>query len=493
MIKNRSGTPRTKMLGKRFQGSRGIYTGILLSLQVLNMPSIQADVNTDLNNFFQQYGGAVNVNSGGAYRDQAAGYYTGGSLYARNTVHNSQLASITLPGYRAGCGGIDMHMGAMSFISGDKLVQALRNVGSNMASYAFQLALETMSPQVKNIMAELNDLAQKINMSNINSCEIAATTLGSILPQSEIANKHLCTMIGTDKKYGGISDYAAARQQCGAEGKRGDILNQGKNDPRFAKMLGTEFNLAWNAILENAFLNNDKSLAEFFMSLSGTIVSINNGDNYEVRSKPSLADKTSLLNALINGGDATIYSCDGNGDNKCLKVVEKKITISPDKALKNKVSTILQSMKNKILADEPLTQAEQGFLNSTRLPFYKILNIATIQKRGENGEGGAAAGGGSVIDIMDYSELAAVDVLFQYISEILDVVNESASHIKSAQIDDSQIREFQKALNEARQRVVARRMGTFKQVEQVLNMVRKTELLEKTIAAKLSAIGDEGL
>jgi conjugative transfer pilus assembly protein TraH len=458
-------------------------TKIIVLHLLLFTPLASANMNEKLGAFFNAVGTSSNITEGGAYKDQSAGYYSGGGVYARNTVQNTQLANITLPGYRAGCSGIDMHFGAMSFISSEKLVQAFRNIGSNMGSYAFQLALETMSPSIKNIMSELNDLAQKINMANLNSCEAAATTLGAILPQSDVANKQLCTMIGTSGGYGGFSDYAAARQGCGAEGKRGAVLDAGKNDARFKKMLGTEFNLAWESIKENAFLVSDKDLAELFMTVSGTIISKNDGDNYIISSKPSQAPKETLLSTLMNGGTAKIFSCGSNSNNKCLDIVDKEMTISPDKGFVSRVKVVLEGIQQKIYNDEPLNASEKAFLNSTRLPFYKILNVTTAQRRGMN----------SAIDIQEYSELGAIDILYQFLIEILDVMSESAAHLKSSQIDDTQMREFQKGLSDARLRVSAKRNESFKLVEQQINMIQKTELIEKSIHAKLNALAEGGL
>lgn len=435
----------------------------------------------DLIKFFNTVGTSFNANSPGVYKDQAAGYYTGGSFFARNTVHTADLASIKLPGYRAGCGGIDFYMGSLSFISSEELVRAFRAVASNIASYGLLLAIETMSPQIKNIMTELNDLAQKINQSNINSCEIAATTLGAILPKSDAANRHLCTMIGTNSPYGGFSDYASAKQGCGPGGRRDEIVERGKEDPRFQKMLGTEFNLAWSAIQENAFLRSDSLLSEFFMTLSGTIISRKEGDGYELSTKPSLVDQDTLLTVLLKGGNLRVYKCQDIGSNKCLEVGVQEVIIREGEAFETRIQGILNSIRNKIYEDQELSVSEKAFLNSTRLPFYKILNVSTAFKPGE-----------SPLDTKDYSEFAALDVLFHYLSEILDLINESAAHLKSAQVDSTQIEKFQKHLFQARERVIQKRMSTFKQVEQIFAIIHKTEMLEKMISSKLGILAVGG-
>ena len=451
-----------------------------LCLILVLATSAQADVNRDLSSFFNKLGGASNVTRPGAYQDQSAGFYTGGNLFARNQVHQSQLANIQLPDFRAGCGGIDMFMGAFSHISSERMIEAIKAIGANMASYAMLLAIETMSPQVKNILTELNDMVQKLNQANINSCEIAATTLGAALPKSNAGKRHLCKMIGTDRRYGGFSDYAAARQGCGAGGERDGVIESAQDDPRFKSMLGTEFNLAWKAIQENEFLRSDSRLAQFFMSISGTILSRKEGEEYKIETRASLANKDSLLSALLHGGEVTIYRCVDDGD-KCLMVGERTITIAPENSLVEKVKAVLVSIQNKIYADEPLSRAEIDFLGSTRLPFYKIINVSTAFRRGA-----------SPIDIIDYAELGAVDILFQYLSEILDVINESVDHIRLNQVDDTQLNKFQKSLNEARRRVIERRMGSFKQMEQVISIVRKTELLEKSLMSKVGSYTAEG-
>lgn len=441
----------------------------------------QADVNRDLTNFFHQLGGASNITKAGAYQDQSAGFYTGGNLFARHQVHQSQLMTLQMPDFRAGCGGIDMFMGAFSHISSQRMIEAIKAIGANMASYAMLLAIETMSPQVKNILTELNDLVQKLNQSNINSCEMAATTLGAVWPKSDASKRHLCKMIGTDRRYGRFSDYASARQGCGADGERDGVIEAAQMDPRFQSMLGTEFNLAWKALQENAFLRSDSRLAEFFMSISGTLISRKEGSEYRMETRVSLATKDKLLAALLHGGDVTVYRCVGS-DDKCLAVGERTLTITPENCLVERVKGMLVAIQNKIYADEPLSQGEIDFLGSTRLPFYKIINVSTAYRRGA-----------SPVDIMDYAELGAVDILFQYLSEILDVINESVDHIRLNQVDDTQITRFQEKLSEARKQVIERRMGSFKQMEQVISIVRKTELLERSLMSKVGAYVAEGV
>ncbi|MED8789932.1 conjugal transfer protein TraH, partial [Escherichia coli] len=70
---------------------------------VLVIPA-QADVNNDLNKFFNKLGFEGNATRAAVWQGQAAGYATGGNLFLRNQVNNLQIASFTPPHITAGCG-----------------------------------------------------------------------------------------------------------------------------------------------------------------------------------------------------------------------------------------------------------------------------------------------------------------------------------------------------------------------------------------------------
>ncbi len=63
-------------------------------------PAASADVNSDMNQFFNKLGFASNTTQPGVWQGQAAGYAYGGCLYARTQVKNVHLISMTLPGYQ---------------------------------------------------------------------------------------------------------------------------------------------------------------------------------------------------------------------------------------------------------------------------------------------------------------------------------------------------------------------------------------------------------
>lgn len=141
-------------------------------------PAASADVNSDMNQFFNKLGFASNTTQPGVWQGQAAGYAYGGSLYARTQVKNVQLISMTLPDINAGCGGIDAYLGSFSFINGEQLQRFVKQIMSNAAGYFFDLALQTTVPEIKTAKDFLQKMASDINSMNLSSCQAAQGITG---------------------------------------------------------------------------------------------------------------------------------------------------------------------------------------------------------------------------------------------------------------------------------------------------------------------------
>ncbi|MDP5012245.1 MAG: conjugal transfer protein TraH, partial [Alphaproteobacteria bacterium] len=212
----------------------------------------QANVFKSMQNFYSAFGAATNSTQGSAYHDQMGGYLTGGSLFVRNPARSLRPASITPPGFRMGCGGIDIWTGGMSFISADQLKNMMKSIAGSLPSYAFMLAVETYAPQIHTIMQQLNKLAADFNQMNINSCEASAAIVGSVWPKSDLGSQATCRMLGTQT--GQMKDWAAGRHGCGSNPH--SVLDQ--EGRREGGALVGEFNLAWK-VLDKLNLDFDSS------------------------------------------------------------------------------------------------------------------------------------------------------------------------------------------------------------------------------------------
>ena len=456
-----------------FLSNQHVFKVITLGfLLVLPNSLLYADVNGDLNDFFDGLGFSSNVTSPRAYIGQEAGYYTGGSLFARTPVKNLQLAQIELPGYRSGCGGIDLFMGSFSFIKGDQIVKLLKNVMNNAAGYAFTLALETATPQLANVMKYLQKAASEINAMNVNSCETATGLVGGLWPKTQEAQRRVCSDIGSTQRGNVFSDYAAAKQGCGNEGRLTETLNSAKGAHKHAVF--KEGNLAWKAIQQNDFLKSDYTLAELFMSLSGTVIVKQNGSGDEAEhtfeNLPSLATNMKLLGALLNGGTATIYKCDDT--EKCLAPRTSTININPQSALRRKVGNTLQKMAEKFYSDTRLQNTEIGLMESTTLPIQKMLNIQMAFYKDQK-----------ILDITSYSDVISVDILFQYLNENLNIVRASTVNL---QYPEEIMSRFIEGVDAARRALRSEQKSVYAEITTTNNIVKQTRMIEDMLSSTFS-------
>ncbi len=448
----------------------------ILTVFLLSCMSIaQADVNSDLDHYFDNLGMMSNTTAPHAYMGQQAGYYSGGSLYARSSVRNVQLVDIELPSFRSGCGGIDAFAGGISFVKSSEIVSLARNVMNNAAGYAFTLTMEQVTPQLANAMKYIQDMANKANQLNINSCETAEGLVGGLWPRTRAAQQKVCQDMGSNN--GMFKDYAEARQGCTSDDLNYNfdtVMSAGAKNPAYKNLVLDNGNLVWKALTANHFVSGDTELAELMMSLSGTIIvkKTGNGKNainhFEVLA--SLAKDNSLFKAILSGDTATIYKCDETTE--CLNPTLRKITISQQSALKNKVAKLLASIGQKIIEDKPLSNQEIGLIQSTRIPIYKILNVQAAYQKDPN-----------ILDIESYADIIASDVLFQYLQENLEMVRLSA---RSLQYPADLMSQFIEGINTAIGDVREEERNAQNKISMAMQLVQQTQVLEQMLAGQLS-------
>lgn len=428
-----------------------------------------ASVQEDLQRFFESRGYGTNVTAGGAYHDQSGSYFTGGSIMARSRAIDAEFLSVQMPNFRSGCGGLDLFTGGFSFINAEAFMRLARTIGSNALGYGFSLALQTATPQIKSTLDRLMAIAQDVNNMNLNSCQAGAALVGGVWPKTDASSQLLCNAMGTRTNV--FTDYAQARQGCGAGGRR-DEINRHKSG-EFKDILGDQFNLAWKALKKNALFANDPALSELFMSLSGTMIAqkVTEGESYSRPVyKPSLIDNETLLNALVEGGTALVYRCDTQEEDGCLNPVKQTLEIPKEAAFLSKVDALIQSLVVKVKYDEPSTQAEMAFVNATNIPVFKILAVQTAFKPDNN-----------PLSLQELSEVIAYDILLKYLHRVLDLVSESVKHLQSVQLNDADIHSFLRDVQSAKTMIYERRHGLFQQMNTTLAVMERTQHIERQL------------
>lgn len=425
-----------------------------------------AEIKDDLNKFFNKMGYAHNVTRPLSFNNQQGGYYSGGSLMLRGNLENTSMFEVMPPNYSFGCGAIDLFGGAFSFINKEQFLALMNNIGKQSIAFGIQVAMQTGAPQLKSALDQLMGAIQDMNSLNINSCNAAASLLGGILPKTQATSSTLCESIGISKNK--FSDYAAARQGCGADG-RAEEINQSKNDG-FKDLLGDEYNLAWKSLNNSKMFSSDRNLAELFMSISGSIIMKKHGKQANPEYLMSLAANDKLIEALVNGGKAEVYSCDKTGADECLNPKTAEITVAKEAAILHKVQEYITKISQKVLTDGSISPEEKAFVNSTYFPILKIIAVESAFKEGQ-----------APISADEIAEIVAYDIVLQYLSRVIDLTAYAAAKLQSVQLTGEPFKEFASGINQVRKLIYQKRHGLFTQLNTTLGIIERTSQIEKQL------------
>jgi conjugative transfer pilus assembly protein TraH len=426
--------------------------------------------------FLDDVGGASNVTGPTAFEGQSAGYYSLGNVWTRFPQKTTNIANLQLPRARAGCGGIDIFAGSFSFINASEIVAMMKAVANNAVGFAFSLAIDTVCPECSKIMQEFAQKAQLMNNLNINSCEMAQGLVGGIWPKGDLADKAICEAIGNSE--GIFTDYAAAKHGCGTRGQRASTTAQGSGKYDDVNP-GVARNYTWTILKKSAFFspggNFDRELAEYAMTLLGTIIYIPPTDDQPGKFVPIAGDASStLVTSLLDGttgSNVLIYDCDE--PDKCLDPGFKPLSLPASKALRPRVAALIAGMVDAIREDTPITEAQKELLQVASIPLYKILTVQAAYGRGMPTD-----------DRETLAEIASVDLLFAVLDRIVSESGRSMSSFIGA--DEAKIAMWQGQVNVVRQALADRQANTHLKVGAIMQIIEKTAFIENVLAASMS-------
>lgn len=393
----------------------------------------QANVQADLDSFFKRMGaGGANVSTGAVVKGQSAGYLVGGSLYVRTPVRTLNLISVTVPSISAGCGGIDAYLGAFSFVNSEQLQAMSKAIMSNAIGYAFNLALETVCPQCKAVMNDLQDMVNKVNMNNMTTCQAAQGLVNGIASRTWLRDNDMCLKLATEGNY--FSDWSAAARGCSNSGGRTDgILNDASNDPKKQNRVARNINITWSAFNDiKQVITDDRELKEIMMTMIGTTIYGNKSGDFQ--SLPTLGVNNELINTLMYGGSVQIYRC--NETTKCLKPTISKINISKDQSMVSKITKLMNKVFDRMKLGEAYSQAEQNFISTLSTPVLRSMRETAM----------AGIGDSLIVQLAD-------QIAFQYTMYYLESLNDLATRANMGSIsekDQMDADRFRKALSDVK-------------------------------------------
>lgn len=429
----------------------------------------RADVAGAMNDFFQDAGGAANVTGPSAYQGQTAGYYSMGNVWTRFPQKNIQPFNLQMPKATAGCGGIDIFTGSFSFINGAEMVAMMKATANNALGFAFQLAIDSVSPEIGKVMDGMANKAQQMNQMNISSCEAAQGLVGGLWPKMSQARNTICATVGNSQ--GRFSDFARSRQKCGDDAEQTATLD-GNTDPTMAdKIPGAPRNYTWDAIKKSNKFGSDKQFSELLMTLVGTIVinpKAREGSKVGFVGPAEDAVVTALLDGAGTGTPVKILHCEDEG---CLEMTEDDLRPGP--GLRTKIKNLITSINGKIRTDSALDAQEQQLLNMTTLPLYKMLAVqAMAHQNFADGETNALA------------EIVAVNLLSAMIDNMLDRISQATVYVQPADAEMGKM--WRDQLTAARARYAQRDIALKGGLEQTIALINKSVMLESTLQNSMS-------
>lgn len=370
------------------------------------------DLNAEVNQMFNDLGAIGNYSAPGAFRGQTYNTYAGGSLFMRSPNKVYQLAAIQFPSAKAGCGGIDVFGGSFSHISAAEFKNMLKNITAALPGIAFQLALEAVSPLLGSMTKWGKSLETMINNARIGSCETATALVRSAAEATGYTSEQGCIKIAL--MTGLEVDVEAAKKRCKTD--RPSILASARtsSDPEVRAQAPFVGNLTWMALKKLPALTDTER--EMMMSMLGTVIYFPEEAN---RAPQVLSAKLTSIRGLLYGdaalaaGDVQLqmYRCDSGEYVEC-----KDVSLDPTYRhtpftvrVEGLMQNIATSITSKVAIANP--SAEVGLVNTTSLPIYRLLAVAT------------AIPGSSLANTMidQYKEVVAADYAYTFMARSLTI------------------------------------------------------------------------
>lgn len=191
----------------------------------------------------------VNVTAPDVVSNQFRGAISGGGVYVRAPISNIQVTAIDPPRLTVGCGGIDLYLGAFSFITAEKLTQFIRNTAQNAAPLAFKMALDASFPQLGGVLDKFQHMAQMMNDSQRNSCQMAHGLMDGAKNATEVYNNLTKTVSqGMATVKGWADDFTAAFTNMQAKPSEDTEKARKERHNDGTQVVAKLGNITWNAL-----------------------------------------------------------------------------------------------------------------------------------------------------------------------------------------------------------------------------------------------------
>lgn len=281
-----------------------------------------------LEDFYDEAGGQHAQTAAGVYESQDLSLATGGSFVFKAPRKDFTPFTLDAPHLKAGCGGIDLFLGAFSVPSREEFVSFLRSIGTAIPGLAFQLALQGLSPDLNEQVTEFRDMIMELTGKFSDSCRAAQTIVDSAASAAGWMGQAQHRAANNLRATGGASDASDADRMTRTNGAKVLDSVPERTDASGAVVEAGEMNLTW-ALLKGGRLGAslEQETLETMMTLLGTTLYVKTGSGEDATVRASSVPARDILWDLFgtvdeaHPSDAKILSCDEPV--KCLAPKEK--------------------------------------------------------------------------------------------------------------------------------------------------------------------------
>ncbi|OPY85428.1 MAG: Conjugative relaxosome accessory transposon protein [Smithella sp. PtaU1.Bin162] len=332
------------------------------------------------------------VYSGPNYtKGQQRGYYSGGSFSARWPVKKDYLLTVQPPRIKAGCGGIDIFTGGISFMNFDYLVKKLERILQSAPAAAFDLALNVLCEPCSKAIKSIESIANALNGMSLDECKaskaIAAYTLDKTGASDLFSDTNVYEAGGELEDY--YSDYLNAQGlQDSYQNTKEQIMGSGgtavpNSAPQnlvsgcpdeVTALFFRQGSMIAN-INEQIGLNESQEYLELVRGFIGDIELVIGGPRGVVVQAvpPCSSNKEKTVDNFISGD----VEARRLNDDQCVPVGDVKVNLT--EYVKQMITDIAGSYQNKT----PLTAAQVAFINSNPLSISLVIKGAVASNNVE--------------------------------------------------------------------------------------------------------------
>lgn len=469
LVKGSAGLDRLRRTSGRFLLGAAVASSLGLALS----SSARAGF---LEDYYDSVGAQGAVTPAGVYQSQGMGGATGGSFVVKVPRKDFTPVAIEAPHLKAGCGGIDVFLGAFALPSREEFVSFLRSIGSAMPGLAFQLALQYLSPDLNEQVTSFRDLIMKMTDKYSDSCVAAQTVMqgAAELYMSNRQERAKTSLVAS----GEVSDASEADRVTRTDGSKSLTSAPTRTDANGNVVEATELNLTWSLLKGGKWGSSvDRETLETMMTLLGTVIYTKSGTGESA----VIADRTIGARDILND----LYGAVGEAKTKgkrlvCdepVKCLNPKETDASDLNLVNAVYEAALRYRKSLIERNRAAVSERDILllgNVSSLPMMRLVEVSSSPR--------IPALSDQLLRI--YSEAAAYEGLTTALSALTDDVRrliESSSARSATSFNEQHAKNLEDRLKTVTAELHARESHLYKAMSRAQDYALQVEHIERSV------------